>query len=94
MTNEEAAELKGQIVGLKVLLMNCLSFMAGQTSDPLAHLSAIRDHSIAGLAEVTNSTVRPQHLQLFRAAAAGIVSQVADNAKAVFPQGSSQRNLQ
>jgi hypothetical protein len=94
MTNAELAELRGEIVGLKVLLANCLSFIAGQTSDPAAHLAAIRDHAIAGLAEITDARIRQQQLPVFRAAAAGIVLQVVGAGATVVVPGSPRPRLQ
>lgn len=94
MTNSEIAELRGELFGLKVLLLNCLAFQAGHTNAPLAHLSSLRDQALAGIAEGEHSAVRPQHIAVFRAAAAGIVVQATEAASAVFPQGALRSKLQ
>jgi hypothetical protein len=94
MTNAELAELRGEIFGLKVLLFNCLSFIAGQTSDPATHLAVIKEHAIAGIVEAKHSDVRPQHLPMFRNAAAGIVAQAIEAANSATLQGSPRPRLQ
>ncbi|MBV9203700.1 MAG: hypothetical protein JOY83_28965 [Alphaproteobacteria bacterium] len=81
MTNAEAAELRGEIFGLKVLLLNCLSFIAGLTDDPVRHLDIVLRESIDGIAKATHSGIRPAHLQIFRDAAAGIALQGVEAAK-------------
>jgi hypothetical protein len=83
MTNAELAELRGEIFGLKILLFNCMSFIANCTDDPQAHLSAIQDEAIAGIAKATHDAVKPNHLRTFQNAAAGIVVQAVEAAKAI-----------
>jgi hypothetical protein len=83
MTNAEAAELRGELFGVKVLLFNCLSFIAGQTDDPIAHLDEIQRQAIFGIAQAGHSGIRPNHLEPFRHAAAGIVAQAVEGAKEV-----------
>lgn len=81
MTNTELAELRGEIYGLKILLFNCISFIAGQADDPVAHLDQIQEHAVFGIAQAAPSNIRPAHLDGFRAAAAGIVVQAVEAAK-------------
>jgi hypothetical protein len=81
MTNAELAELRGQIFGLKILLFNCIAFIAGQTDDPIAHLDEIQRQSVCGIAQATPAAIRQQHLQGFHHAAAGIVVQAVEAAK-------------
>jgi hypothetical protein len=83
MTNAELAELRGEIFGVKVLLFNCLSFIAGRFDDPTAYLEEIQQQSVFGIAQADHSGIRPQHLQLFRNAAAGIVAQAVGGIKEV-----------
>jgi hypothetical protein len=83
MTNAEAAELRGEIFGLKIILNNCLAFIAALTDNPEHHLDEIQNEAIAGIAKATNQSVRPQHIQTFRAAAAGLVLQSVEAAKAI-----------
>jgi hypothetical protein len=82
MTNAEVAELRGELFGLKILLVNCLSFIAGSTDDPERHLNAIQDQAIAGIARATHEGVREKYLRTFQDAAAGIVVQLLEAAKA------------
>lgn len=84
MTNAEAAELRGELFGLKVLLFNCLSFIAGRLDDPDAYLDELQRQSIYGIAQASHDKVRPQNLQLFRSAAAGIVAQAIEGTKEVY----------
>ena len=81
MTNAEVAELRGQIFGLKIMLINCIGFIAAITDDPDVHLDAIQTQTIVGIGTATNDQVKPAHIQAFRAAAAGLVLQVVEGAK-------------
>jgi len=83
MTNAELAELRGEIYGLKVLLFSCVSFIAGRFDEPLAYLDELQRQTVLGIAQGTHDKVRPQHLQLFREAAAGIVAQAIERTTAV-----------
>jgi hypothetical protein len=38
MTNAELAELRGEILGLKTLVVNCLAFNAAFADDPPSYL--------------------------------------------------------
>jgi hypothetical protein len=91
VTNAELAELRGEIYGCKILLANCVAFIAGLTDDPSAHLETLQQAVFEGIATATNEHVRPQHLNQFRAAAAGIVLQAVEGAKSACqlstPQG-------
>lgn len=92
MTNGELAELRGELFGLRILLCNLLAFQAGNTSDPVRHLAALKEQSLAGIPEATNAMV-PQYMDQFRAAAAGVVLQAAEAASAGFPQGKPRPKL-
>jgi hypothetical protein len=81
MTNAELAELRGEIFGVKMLLFNCLSFIAGRFDDPIAYLDEIQRQSVFGIAQADHSGIRPQHLQAFRNAAVGIVAQAVEAIK-------------
>lgn len=78
MTNAELAELRGEIFGVKVLLFNCLSFIAGRFDDPMAHLAEIQQQAVVGIAQAIPAAIRPQHLQTFHHAAAGVVAQAIE----------------
>jgi len=94
MTNAEFAELRGEIYGLKILLGNCLGFIAAITDDADAHLQTLQDESIAGIATSTNDKVKAAHLQTFRAAAAGVVLQLVEGAAVAANQVSRPHWLQ
>jgi hypothetical protein len=81
MTNAELAELRGEFFGLKAVLFNCLSFIAGRFDEPIAYLDEVQRQSVYGIAQGSHDKVRPQHLQLFRDAAAGIVVQAVEATK-------------
>ena len=81
MTNEELSELRGEIFGVKILLMSCLTQVAGTAPDPIAHLDATQKEAIEGIARAKPSNIRPQHLRAFQNAAAGIVAQAIEAAK-------------
>jgi hypothetical protein len=80
-TAKDVARIEGEIFGLKTLVANCLSFIAGVTDDPAKHLTTIQQNALAGIAEATNSDVKPQYLRHFQNAAAGVVAQLVDAAK-------------
>jgi hypothetical protein len=94
MTNTDIAELRGEIFGLKIMLVNCIGFIAAITDDPNAHLDAIQNESIEGIAMATNDKVKDAYLQTFRAAAAGLVLQVVEGAKVASVQVSKPHWLQ
>jgi hypothetical protein len=81
VTNAELAELRGEIYGLKVLLFNCLSFIAGRFDNPTEYLDELQKQAIWGIAQAPNDQVRQQHVERFRHAAAGIVAQAVEAAK-------------
>jgi hypothetical protein len=90
MTNAELAELRGEIFGCKILLFNCISFIAGQTENPAAHLKTIQTAALEGIVAAKPSTIRPQHLETFHAAAAGIVVQAVESATAAHRLSDTQ----
>jgi hypothetical protein len=94
MTNAELAELRGEMFGVKVILFNCLSFIAGLTDDPVAHLDAIQAQALDGIMRAEHSAVRPQHLRTFQNAAAGIVVQAIEGSKAIHTPVSSPAQRQ
>jgi hypothetical protein len=83
VTNAELAELRGEVFGLKTLLFNCISFIAGQFDDPNSYLDELQTQTVAGIAQGTHDKIRPQNLQIFRASAAGIVVQAIEGTKEV-----------
>ena len=94
MTNSDIAELRGEIYGLKILLVNCLSFISAHTTDADNHLDTILNDAVQGIASAKNDKVKPAHLPIFRAASAGIVSQVTQAAKIGARQVPRQETLQ
>jgi hypothetical protein len=94
MTNAELAELRGEIFGVKALLFNVLSFIAGRFDDPMAYLDEIQRQSVFGIAQAGHSGIRPQHLQIFRSAAAGIVAQAVEAAKEAHSRAAQQPTRQ
>ena len=81
MTNAELAELRGEIFGVKILLMSCLTQVAGTAPDPVAHLVETQNQAVEGILRSSPSNIRPQHLRIFQDAAAGIVVQAIEAAK-------------
>jgi len=75
MANAELAELRGAIFGLKALVFNCLSSIAGRFDDPNAYLDELQQQAVLGIAQSSPTNIRPQHLETFRNAAVGVVLQ-------------------
>ena len=94
MTNADIAEMRGELYALKIMLVNCLGFIAALTDDPTSHLDAIQNEAIEGIAGSTNDKVKPAHLRTFHAAAVGIVLQVVEEAKVASQQETKLRSLQ
>ena len=94
MTTSDIAELRGEIFGLKILLVNCFEFISAITDDPIQHLNAIQNEAIEGIASAENQKVKPAHVDMFRGAAAGIVLQVVEGAKVASAQEPKLRSLQ
>ncbi len=90
MTRSELAELRGEIFGCKILLFNCIGFIAGLTDDPGAHLATIETAALEGIVAATTSNIRRPDLDRFHAAAAGIVVQAIEAAKAAHQLSSPQ----
>lgn len=45
----EHARLRGELIGLQVLVMKCLSLLAVRVTDPVAFLDRVRDTAVWGL---------------------------------------------
>jgi hypothetical protein len=86
MTNADLAELRGEIFGVKILLMSCLTQVAGTAPEPLAHLAETQKQALEGILKASPSNIRPQHLRAFQNAAAGIVVQAIEAAKVPHEQ--------
>jgi hypothetical protein len=84
MTNAELADLRGEIFGLKVLLFNVLSAITANSLDPVATIEAIKTQSLVGILDARPSSIRPQHLEVFQNAAAGIVAQAVEALAATY----------
>ena len=94
MTNAEEAEMRGEIYALKILLINCLGFIAAITDDPGSHLQAVQDQSIEGIARSRHGKVKAAYLRNFQDAAAGIVLQAIEGAKVASAQVEKPERLQ
>jgi len=86
MTGKERAELKGELFGLQVLVMQSLCFIAARTDDPLRHLEVIRDSAVAGIAVEPKADVLSRYFQTFQAAAAHVVVQCVGAAQEMLVQ--------
>lgn len=87
MTNVEAAELRGEIFGLKILLFNCLSSAAATRANPDDYLDEVEQHAVFGIAQAHHSAVQPGHTQRFRDAAAGIIAQAIEAVREAHLRG-------
>ncbi len=81
MTAKEVAELRGELFGLKILLMNFLATTARMSSDPMPYLDDLAEQSHRGVAAAKPPSIPEHHLRTFQNAAAGIVLQVVEAAK-------------
>ena len=86
MTRKDVAELKGELFGLQVLVMQSLCFIAAHTENPVRHLNGLRDAAIAGISGEPKTDIPPRHLQVFQQAAADVVLHCVEAAQAVFPE--------
>lgn len=84
MTSSEEAEIRGEIFGLKILLFNFISELAGRGDEPLKYLDALQKQAVQGIVQAKNEAVKPAHMRKFQEAAAGIVVQAVEGAKAVL----------
>jgi hypothetical protein len=94
MTGAEEAELRGEIFGLKILLLNIIGDVARHASDPIAYLDRLQKQSGEGIARTTVGNVKPAHMRAFQNAAAGIVVQAVEATKAVLIPTPPQSELQ
>jgi hypothetical protein len=81
MTAAELAELRGELFGLKVLLMNNLTQTAHSMPNPVAYLDDLAEQSYRGVAEARPTNISANHLRKFQDAAAGIIVQAVEAAK-------------
>ena len=81
MTRKDAVQLKGEVFGLQVLVMQSLCFIAAHTDNPVRHLATLRDAAVEGISENPNDDVLPRYLDVFQQAAAGVVMQCIDAAQ-------------
>lgn len=86
MTRKDVAQLKGELFGLQVLVMQSLCFIAAHTDDPVRHLNGIRDSAVAGISGEPNADVPPRYLEIFQEAAAGLVVQCVAAAQGALAQ--------
>jgi hypothetical protein len=84
LTRKDVAQLKGELFGLQVLVMQSLCFIAAHTEDPVRHLNGIRDSAVAGISGELNMDVPPRYLEIFQEAAADLVFQCVAAAQGVL----------
>jgi len=84
LTKKDVAQLKGELFGLQVLVMQSLCFIAAHTDDPVRHLNGIRDSAVAGISGEPNMDVPPRYLEIFQEAAADLVVQCVAAAQGVL----------
>jgi hypothetical protein len=80
MTNLELAKFRGEFLGLKVLLVACLTEIAVRRDDPIAYLNHLRDQSVREIAAAAPLDVRRQHMVDFREAASRIIAEATSAA--------------
>jgi hypothetical protein len=81
MTEAELASLRGEIFGLKIIVVTTLSHLVAHAADPIATLDEIERQSAIGIASSTPADISPAYLEVFRNAAAATVLQAAEVAK-------------
>ena len=67
-----------------ILVSNVVPGIAGSTADPVRYLDELQKQSVEGIARSANANVKPSHFRRFQDAAAGIVVQAVEGAKAVL----------
>jgi hypothetical protein len=81
MTEAQLAELRGEIFGLKIIVVNTLSHIVARATDPIATLDEIQRQSALGIASAAPANIPPAWLELFRNAATACVLQATEVAK-------------
>jgi hypothetical protein len=69
VTNLELAKFRGEFLGLKILVMNCIQGMVERETDPDAFLSNLKEQALRAIGLADSLDVRRQHLVDFREAA-------------------------
>ncbi len=87
MTKKEVAQLKGELFGLQVLVMQSLCFIAAHAEDPVRHLKGIEDSAVEGISGQPQLDILPRYLQAFQQAAAEVVVQCIEAAQSVLADG-------
>ena len=76
MTNQELARFRGEFIGLKLLLIHCISELARHHEEPLAFVRRLQDRSVSDVDGARPSDVRRLHVRDFIEGAEAIIKQV------------------
>ena len=83
LTNDELAQLKGELLDPEILVMHCPFFIAARASDPSHHLTEFRKAVIDGVRQFGSAKAPSRHLKQVQTAATGVVRQCVGAAQAV-----------
>ena len=83
MAKDELARVKGELLGLEILLMHCLCFIAARTEDPLRYLTEFGNAAIDGVLQSEGVEVSPRYLKQLQTAATGVILQCVGAAQNV-----------
>lgn len=81
MTKQQMVELRGEIFGLKILLMNTLAQVVSVMPDAVARLDELQRQAAEGIARTQPTNIPLAWLRDFQNAAAGVVVQAVEAAK-------------
>ena len=70
---DELARIRGEMLGMEVVLMHCLCFIAVHDENPSHYLERFGDAAIDGVLRFEGAGIPPRQLKQFRNAATEIV---------------------
>ena len=75
LTKDELARIKGELLGLEILVMHCLCFIAARAENPAHYLAEFGDAAIDGVLQFDGVEVPSRYSKQIQAAAANVVLQ-------------------
>lgn len=83
MSQQDMAQFRGELFGLRILVIHCLSSMAANVDDPLAMLQRLGETVLESLEREPCDGVPPRHIAAFRGTAATVIAQCIEVAQVV-----------
>ena len=94
MNKDDLARIKGELLGLEVVLMHCLCFIAIRDDNPTRYLEKFGDAAIDGVIQSESAEISPRQLKQFQTAATGVILHCVRAAQSVVAEVDHRPRLQ